>query len=184
MNEEIIIITDTAKESMDLSVRHLEKELLNIRAGKANPIMLNTVMVEYYGTPTPINQVANVNTPDGRTLSIQPWEKALLPEIEKGILQADLGFNPMNNGESIIISIPPLTEERRIELVKVAKSEVENAKVSIRNARKEANNEIRKSDASEDMKSNFEIDIQNITDKYTSKIDSIFSTKEKEILSV
>ena len=184
MNEEIIIITETAKESMDLSVKHLEKELLNIRAGKANPVMLNAVMVEYYGTPTALNQVANVNTPDGRTLSIQPWEKALLPEIEKGILEANLGFNPMNNGESLIINIPPLTEERRRELVKLAKTEAENSKIAIRNARKDANNEIKKTDSSEDLQKNAEIDIQELTDQYIVKVDGILNVKEKEILTV
>ena len=184
MNDEIIIITHTAKDSMDLSVKHLEKELLNIRAGKANPMMLNTVMVEYYGTPTPLNQVANVNTPDGRTLSIQPWEKALLPEIEKGILKADLGFNPMNNGESLIINIPPLTEERRKELVKLVKAEVENTKIAIRNARKDANNEIKKTDSSEDLQKNAEIDIQELTDQYINKVDKILNVKENEILTL
>ena len=166
------------------TVIFLEKELLNIRAGKANPNMLSSVKVDYYGAQTPLNQIAKVNTPDSQTLTIQPWEKDKLGDIEKAILSSNLGFNPMNNGESIIISIPPLTEERRKELVKVAKTEVDKAKVSIRNARKEANNEIRKSDASDDMKANFEIDIQSITDKFTIKIDSIFVTKEKEILSV
>jgi len=180
-NQEII---ENAELNMIASVNHLETELAKIRAGKANPIMLKGVSVEYYGSLTPLNQISNINTPDSQTLSIQPWEKDKLEDIEKAIFSSNLGFNPMNNGESIIISIPPLTEERRKELVKVAKSEVEKAKVSIRNARKEANNEIRKSDASEDMKSNFEIDIQNITDKYTSKIDSIFSTKEKEIMTI
>ena len=175
--EELEFILEATEESMVNSISFLEKELLNIRAGKANPNMLSSVKVDYYGAQTPLNQIANINTPDSQTLSIQPWEKDKLEDIEKAILSSNLGFNPMNNGESIIISIPPLTEERRIELVKVAKSEVENAKVSIRNARKEANNEIRQSDVSEDMKSNFEIDIQNITDKYTLKIDSIFSTK-------
>jgi ribosome recycling factor len=184
MNEEITLITDTAKESMELSINHLEKELLNIRAGKANPIMLNSVMVEYYGTPTPLNQVANVNTPDGRTLTIQPWEKTLLPEIEKGILQANLGFNPMNNGESLIINVPPLTEERRKELVKLAKAEAENAKVAIRNARKEANNDIKKTDSSEDLQKNAEIDIQELTDQFIKKVDAVFGAKEKEILTV
>ena len=184
MNEEIVIITHTAKESMDLSVKHLEKELLNIRAGKANPVMLNAVMVEYYGTPTPLNQVANVNTPDGRTLSIQPWEKALLPEIEKGILQADLGFNPMNNGESLIINIPPLTEERRKELVKLVKAEVENTKIAVRNARKDANNEIKKTDSSEDIQKNAEIDIQELTNQYINKVDKILNVKENEILTL
>ena len=184
MNEEISIITETTKESMDSSINHLEKELLNIRAGKANPVMLNAVKVEYYGTPTPISQVANINTPDARTLSIQPWEKDLLPEIEKGISQANLGFNPMNNGESLIINIPPLTEERRRELVKLVKSEAENAKIAIRNARKDANNEIKKIDSSEDVKKNAEIDIQELTDQYINKVDGIIGIKEKEILTV
>ena len=182
--EELEFIIEASNEQMFNTVIFLEKELLNIRAGKANPNMLSSVKVDYYGAQTPLNQIANVNTPDSQTLTVQPWEKDKLGDIEKAILSSNLGFNPMNNGESIIISIPPLTEERRKELVKVAKTEVDNAKVSIRNARKEANNEIRKSDASDDMKANFEIDIQSITDKFTIKIDSIFVTKEKEILSV
>lgn len=184
MNEEIFIITESTKESMDSSMNHLKKELLNIRAGKANPVMLNAVKVEYYGTPTPISQVANINTPDARTLSIQPWEKDLLPEIEKGILQANLGFNPMNNGESLIINIPPLTEERRKELVKLVKGEAENTKIAIRNARKDANNEIKKIDISQDVKKNAEIDIQELTDQYINKVDGIIGVKEKEILTV
>lgn len=182
--EELDFIIEASIEQMDNSIKFLEKELLNIRAGKANPNMLSSVKVDYYGSLTPLNQIANVNTPDSQTLSIQPWEKDKLEDIEKAILVSNLGFNPMNNGESIIISIPPLTEERRKELVKVAKSEAENAKVSIRNTRKDANNEIRKSDVSDDMKSNYEIDIQQATDKYISRIDTIFSAKEKEILSV
>jgi ribosome recycling factor len=182
--EELDFIVEASIEQMDNSIKFLEKELLNIRAGKANPNMLSSVKVDYYGSLTPLNQIANVNTPDSQTLSIQPWEKDKLEDIEKAILVSNLGFNPMNNGESIIISIPPLTEERRKELVKVAKSEAENAKVSIRNTRKDANNEIRKSDVSDDMKSNYEIDIQEATDKYISRIDTIFSAKEKEILSV
>ena len=182
--EELDFIIEASIEQMDNSIKFLEKELLNIRAGKANPNMLSSVKVDYYGSLTPLNQIANVNTPDSQTLSIQPWEKDKLEDIEKAILVSNLGFNPMNNGESIIISIPPLTEERRKELVKVAKSEAENAKVSIRNTRKDANNEIRKSDVSDDMKSNYEIDIQEATDKYISRIDTIFSAKEKEILLV
>ena len=182
--EELDFIIEASIEQMANSIKFLEKELLNIRAGKANPNMLSSVKVDYYGSLTPLNQIANVNTPDSQTLSIQPWEKDKLEDIEKAILVSNLGFNPMNNGESIIISIPPLTEERRKELVKVAKSEAENAKVSIRNTRKDANNEIRKSDVSDDMKSNYEIDIQEATDKYISRIDTIFSAKEKEILSV
>lgn len=184
MNEELNFIIDSAKESMSQAIQHLEKELLNIRAGKANPVMLSSVMVEYYGAPTPLSQVANINTPDARTLSIQPWEKSLLADIEKGIMVANLGFNPMNNGESIIINVPPLTEERRKELAKMAKSEVENAKISIRNARKEANQDIKKAEASEDEQKNCEIDVQNITDDFIKKSDAIYQVKEKEILTV
>ena len=184
MEEEMQFIVDNAKESMQLAIKHLEKEMLNIRAGKANPIMLSGVKVDYYGTPTPLSQVANINSPDGRTLTVQPWEKSMLAEIEKAILIANLGFNPMNNGESIIINIPTLTEERRKELAKLAKAEVENAKISIRTARKDANTEIKKSDASEDIQKNHEIDIQNLTDQYIKKADEIFRIKEKEILTV
>ena len=182
--EELDFIIESSKELMDNSIIYLEKELVNIRAGKANPNMLSSVNVEYYGVMTPLSQISNINTPDSQTISVQPWEKDKLQDIEKAILSSNLGFNPMNNGESILINIPPLTEERRIELVKVAKVEIEKAKVSIRNARKEANNEIRKSDFSEDLKSNCEQDIQDLTDKYISKTDNILTIKEKEILSI
>jgi ribosome recycling factor len=184
MEEEIQFILDTAKEAMDKAISHLEKQLVNIRAGKASPAMLGSVMVEYYGSQTPLNQVANVNTPDGRTISVQPWEKSMLQEIERSIMIANLGFNPMNNGESIIINVPPLTEERRKELAKQAKGEAEEAKIGVRNARKEANHEIKKSDASEDLQANAEIDIQEMTDAYVKKIDSILDVKEKEIMTV
>jgi ribosome recycling factor len=182
--EEMEFIVDAAKECMEQAVVHLEKEMLNIRAGKANPIMLSSVKVDYYGTPTLISQVANVNSPDGRTLTVQPWEKGMLQEIEKAILAANLGFNPMNNGESIIINIPPLTEERRRDLAKLAKAETENAKIGVRAARKEANGDIKKSDSSIDIQKNYEIDVQQLTDTYISKIDEIFNSKEKEILTV
>ena len=182
--EEMDFIVDTAKESMEHALAHLEKEMLNLRAGKANPIMLASVKVDYYETMTPISQVANINTPDGRTLTVQPWEKGMLQELEKAILVANLGFNPMNNGESIIINIPPLTEERRRDLAKLAKSETENAKIGIRAARKDANDEIKKSDASEDIQKNYEIDVQELTDQYNAKADEIFRIKEKEILTV
>ena len=182
--EEIEFIIEACKESMENSIDHLERELLNIRAGKASPTMLASVKLDYYGSPTPLSQVANVSTPDARTLSIQPWEKALLAEIEKAIMNTNLGFNPMNNGESIIITIPPLTEERRKELVKIAKSEIEKAKISIRNSRKEANNDIKKCEVSLDQKSISEDDVQNLTNKYITQIDKIYSVKEKEILSV
>jgi len=182
--EEMDFIVDTAKESMDQALAHLEKEMLNLRAGKANPIMHSSVKLDYYGTMTAISQVANINTPDARTITVQPWEKGMLQEIEKAILIANLGFNPMNNGESIIINIPPLTEERRRDLAKIAKSETENAKIGIRAARKEANDDIKKSEASDDIQKNYEIDIQELTDSYNAKADEIFRIKEKEILTV
>ena len=185
MNEDIQFILDTAKEAMDNAIKHLEKQFVNIRAGKASPAMLGGVMVDYYGAQTPLNQVANVNTPDGRTITVQPWEKSMLQEIERSIMVANLGFNPMNNGENIIINVPPLTEERRRDLAKQAKAEAEDAKIGVRSARKEANNDIKKADdISEDLKSNAEIDIQNMTDKYVKKIDEILHTKEKEIMTV
>ena len=146
--------------------------------------MLGSVTVDYYGSQTPLSQVANINTPDGRTLSVQPWEKSLIPEIEKGILKANLGFNPMNNGDNIIINIPPLTEERRKELSKVAKSEAEDAKVVVRNDRKNANDELKKLDVTEDLHKKAEEDIQKLTDAYVKKIDEVFAVKEKEIMTV
>jgi ribosome recycling factor len=184
MNEEIEFIIDEAKEGMQKAIDHLKKELANIRAGKASPQMLRGVMVDYYGSQTPLSQVANINTPDAQTLSIQPWEKNMIPEIEKGIMYANLGFNPMNNGESVIINVPPLTEERRKELVKVAKAEAENGKVSIRNIRKEANHDIKKTDASEDLKKISEEEIQTLTDKHVKMIDEMLKTKEAEIMKV
>ena len=185
MKEELDLIFDLAKESMSNAITHLEKKLMNIRAGKANPNMLSNVTVEYYGTNTPLSQVANINTPDGRTIIIQPWEKSILPEVEKGIEIANLGFNPMNNGENIIINVPALTEERRTELAKQAKTETEETKVAIRNARKEANNEIKKySNFSEDLKKNSELDVQEITDNYIEKVDKIFKLKQKEIMTL
>ena len=155
MNEEIDFIIDAAKEQMQHAIEHLVKELRSIRAGKATPSMLSTIMVDYYGSQTPLSQVANVNTPDARTISVQPWEKNMLQEIEKAIMIANIGFNPMNNGESIMINVPPLTEERRKDLVKQAKAEAEHAKVGVRNARKEANNDLKKLDISEDLKKKY-----------------------------
>ncbi len=184
MDEEIKFIIDTTKESMDAALKHLEKQLVNIRAGKASPAMLGSVMVDYYGSQTPLGQVANVNTPDGRTITVQPWEKSMLHEIERSIMIANLGFNPMNNGDTIIINVPPLTEERRRELAKQAKAETEDAKVGIRSARKDANNEIKKSEVSEDLQKNAEIDVQSLTDVYVKKIDHILDVKEKEIMTV
>jgi len=185
MNEDVQFILDTAEEAMDNAIKHLEKQFVNIRAGKASPAMLHSVMVDYYGSQTPLNRVSNINTPDGRTITVQPWEKNMLHEIEKAILIANLGFNPMNNGESIIINVPPLTEERRRDLVKQAKSEAEDAKVGIRSARKEANTDIKKLDhVSEDLQKNAEIDIQEMTDSYVKKIDHLLEVKEREIMTV
>jgi ribosome recycling factor len=183
--EDIEFILDSTKEAMDNALKHLEKQFINIRAGKASPAMLGSVMVDYYGSQTPIGQVANINTPDGRTITVQPWEKNMLQEIERGIAYANLGFNPMNNGETIIINVPPLTEERRRDLAKQAKAEAEDAKVSIRTARKDANNDIKKNDdVSEDIKKNTEIDVQQMTDKHVKKVDELFDAKEKEIMTV
>ena len=184
MNEEIDFILDTSKEQMSHALTHLDKEFSNIRAGKASPGMLGSVMVDYYGAQTPLSQVANVNTADARTITVQPWEKQMIPEIEKGILLANLGFNPMNNGESIIINVPVLTEERRRELSKTAKAAAEHAKVSIRNARKDANNEIKKTDISDDEKKVAEAEIQTLTDSFIKKIDEAYVVKDAEIMKV
>tara|TARA_B100001996_G_scaffold200368_1_gene153371 strand:- start:140 stop:694 length:555 start_codon:yes stop_codon:yes gene_type:complete len=184
MNEELDFIIQLSKEKMEESLSHLDKSMINIRAGKANSNMLNSVKLDYYGTLTPLSQISNISTPDARTLSVNPWEKSMLQEIEKAIQIADLGFNPMNNGESIIINIPSLTEERRRELAKMAKMESEKTKVTIRNVRKDANNDIKKIDVSKDIQNNYEIDVQDLTDLYISKVDSIYLNKEKEILTV
>ena len=187
MTEEVNFILDSTKEAMQNALKHLEKQFLNIRAGKASPAMLGSVMVDYYGTQTPLNQVGNVNTPDARTLTIQPYEKSMIQEIEKGITYANLGFNPMNNGESVIITVPPLTEERRRDLVKQAKAEAEDAKVGVRNDRKSANNEIKKLEKdglSEDMAKNAETEIQELTNAHIKKIDDMLAVKEKEIMTV
>ena len=184
MNEEVQFVIDSVEEKMQNAIEHLEAEFVNIRAGKATPSMLSGVKVEYYGTLTPLSQVANVNTLDAHTITVQPWEKQLISEIEKSILAANLGFNPMNNGESIIINVPILTEERRRELAKQAKSESEMTKVSIRNDRRDGNGELKKLDISEDMLANAEMDIQELTDKYSKQADDMYAVKEKEIMTV
>lgn len=187
MTEEINFILDTAEESMEQSIAHLQKEFLNIRAGKATPQMLGSVFVDYYGSQTPLTQVANVNTPDARTITVTPWEKKMLSTIEKAIMIANLGFNPMNNGDMIIISVPPLTEERRRDLAKKAKAEAEDAKIGVRNARKDANTDIKKEEkngTSEDICKDAEEKIQKMTDTYIKKIDELFAIKEAEIMKV
>ncbi|WP_162126587.1 ribosome recycling factor [Flavobacterium phycosphaerae] len=185
--EEIEFILDSTKESMNGSIAHLEKEFLNIRAGKATPQMLGGVFVDYYGSQTPLSQVANINVPDARTITITPWEKAMLHPIEKAIMIANLGFNPMNNGDNIIINVPALTEERRRDLVKQAKAEAEDAKIGIRNARKEANTDIKKLEkegTSEDICKTAEDDVQKLTDAFIKKIDEHLLHKEAEIMKV
>ena len=184
MNEEIELILEEAKDQMQAAMSHLEKAFAKIRAGKASPIMLSTVQVDYYGSMTPLSQVANVNTPDARTLAVQPWENSMLQEIEKAILNANLGFNPMNNGDLIIISVPPLTEERRRDLVKQAKAESEDAKIGVRSARQEANKELKKLEISEDVLKDTEADVQELTNSFIAKIDDALKLKESEIMKV
>jgi ribosome recycling factor len=187
MNEEVTFAIDSCKELMDKAISHLITELTKVRAGKANPSMLDGVKVDYYGSQTQLSQVANINTPDGKTLSIQPWEKAMLEPISTAIMYANLGLNPQNNGELIIISIPALTEERRKDLVKKAKSETEHGKVSIRNARKEAMDVIKKEQKegfSEDAAKDAEAQVQELTNVYIAKCDNIAVKKEKDILTI
>lgn len=184
MNEDIEFILDSLKENLNNAIDHLNHEFRSIRAGKANPSMLSSVTVDYYGSQTPLTQVANVGTLDAHTITIQPWEKTLINEIETAIRNADLGFNPTNNGESVIINVPILTEERRAELAKIASNEAENAKISIRNDRREALHELKKLDISEDLTKNIEIDIQKLIDKYGKTIGELLDLKQKEIMTV
>jgi ribosome recycling factor len=187
MEEEIDFILDSTKELMEGSLAHLEKEFLNIRAGKASPAMLGGVKVDYYGSATPLSQVANLNTPDARTITVTPWEKNMLHPIEKAIMNANLGFNPMNNGDNIIINVPALTEERRRDLAKQAKAEAEDAKIGIRSARKEANTDIKKLEKeglSEDVCKGAEEEVQDLTNAYIKRVDELLVLKEAEIMKV
>lgn len=187
MNEDIQFILDEATEQMDKAVTHLEAELVKIRAGKASPTMLEGVAVDYYGTRTPLNQVANINTADARSLVIQPWEKSMLTPIEKAIMAANLGLNPQNDGVLIRILVPALTEERRKDLAKKAKAEAEHAKVSLRNIRKEANEalkKLQKDGTPEDEVKEGEGKVQQLTDSYVVKCDKHLEVKEKEIMTV
>jgi len=187
MEEDLQFIFDSAKEGMESAMERLEHELARIRAGKASPAMLNSVQVEYYGSNVPLKNVANVNTPDSKTLMIQPFEKGILEEIEKGIMRANLGFNPGNDGKVVRISIPPLTEERRRDLVKQAKAVAEQGKVSIRNSRKDANDEIKalqKDGLSEDRAKTAEAQVQDLTVTYSDKVDSLVTEKEKDIMTI
>lgn len=181
------MIYDELKQSNGKSIVHLENELLKIRAGKATPSMLSSVMVDYYGSPTPILQVANINTLDARTLTVQAWERNMLTEIAKGIINSNLGLNPQNNGEQLIISIPPLTEERRRDMVKKARAEGEHAKVGIRNNRKDAIDmvkDLKSEGLSEDLAKDAEGEIQAITNSFIKKVDDEVDQKEKDIMTI
>ncbi|MBN1821412.1 MAG: ribosome recycling factor [Prolixibacteraceae bacterium] len=187
MQEEADFVLEQCKEQMEEAIKHLEKELVHIRAGIATPAMLDGVLVEYYGSMTPLNQVSNVGTPDARTIAIQPWEKKIIPDIEKAIMAANLGFNPENNGEIIRINIPVLTEERRKDLVKQVHKEGEAAKVSIRTGRKDANDSLRKlqkDGLSEDLEKDAEAKVQQFTDDFVKKINILVEAKEKDILTI
>jgi ribosome recycling factor len=187
MQEEVDFVLEHSKERMKAAINHLEKELIHVRAGKASPAMLDGVMVDYYGSMTPLSQVANINTPDARTIAIQPWEKKMIPVIEKAILNANLGFNPDNNGEMIRINVPVLTEERRKGLVKQAQHEGEIAKVSVRTVRKEANESLKKlqkDGVAEDIVKDAEEEVQEMTNSYSVKIDNLVKAKEKDIMTI
>ena len=178
---------DNAQESMELAADYLEETLARIRAGKASAKLLDGIRVDYYGSMAPISNVANVSVPDARTIAITPWEKSMFRVIEKAIIDSDLGVTPENNGEVIRLCIPPLTEDRRKQLVKQCKGEAENAKVSVRNARREAIDGLKKEikqGLSEDMEKDAEAKVQKLHDKYLKQIDDIFAAKEKEILTV
>ncbi|MCZ8512336.1 ribosome recycling factor [Paenibacillus filicis] len=180
-------IKKNAEERMEKAVGSLKKELSSLRAGRATPALLDRVQVEYYGSMTPVNQLANINTPDSRTLMIQPWDKSSMSAIEKAIMKSDLGLTPSNDGSSIRIVIPALTEERRAELVKMTKKFGEEAKVAIRNIRRDANDDVKKLEKngiSEDESRRHQEDIQKFTDKFIAEVDKVLSAKEKEIMEV
>jgi ribosome recycling factor len=185
--EEIQLYLEDAKETMEKSLKHFNHELTKIRAGKANPSMVDGLTVVYYGNPTPISQAASVSTPDARTIAIKPFEKSLMTEIEKAIRNSDLGINPQNNGEVILLSIPPLTEERRKDLTKQVKVQAETAKVTVRNIRKDTNEELKKllkEGAAEDAIKVAEEKVQKLTDEYISKVDQLTVLKEADIMKV
>ncbi|WP_431609526.1 ribosome recycling factor [Chryseobacterium sp. 'Rf worker isolate 10'] len=183
--EELDLILESVKQDMDAAVKHLDHAFQRIRAGRASTAMVQDVMVEYYGAPTPINQVANVSVPDAMTISIQPWDRTAINAIEKAIINSNLGFAPSNNGENIILNVPPLTEERRRELAKQAKVEAESTKVTVRNARQDGLKELKKLDGvSEDVVKGVEEEIQTYTDKYVKLCDEHLKTKEAEIMKV
>ncbi|MBN1337862.1 MAG: ribosome recycling factor [Bacteroidales bacterium] len=187
MDEEVELIQMETEEKMQRSIKHLKSELARIRAGRANINMFDGIMVDYYGSPTPLNQVSNINAPDARTLAIQPWEKTLIDAIEKAIMAANLGITPQNNGEIIRINIPMLTEERRRDLVKQVKNEGENAKIAIRNIRRDSKDQLKKllrEGLSEDIQKDAEETLQEMTDQFIKEVDDIIEVKEKDIMTV
>ena len=187
MPEDISQIVSSMEDHMNKAITHLETELTKIRAGKAHPQILDGIVVDYYGNPTPINQVGNISVMDARTLSIQPWEKNMLQPIERDIIAANIGINPQNDGNQIRLFLPPLTEERRKELVKKCQGEGEHSKVAIRNIRRDALEHIKKlqkNGLSEDIAKDTEANIQDITNKFISAVDKHLSSKEKEIMAV
>jgi ribosome recycling factor len=187
MEEDVQLILDIVQEKMEKALQYLKDELSKLRAGKASPHMLDGVTVDYYGAKTPLHQVSNVNTPDPRSIIVQPWEKSMLGPVEKAILHANLGFNPVNNGEFLRIIVPALTEERRRILVKQVKGEGENARVSLRNARREAKEELKrmqKEGLPEDEEKRAEQEVQNLTDSFSKKVDEILEKKEEEIMTI
>lgn len=187
MEEEIKMMEEELKDAMDKSIEHFQKELVKIRAGKASPAMLSGVVVEAYGMNNPLNQVANITTPDARTLAVQPFDKSIIGEIEKGILQSNIGLTPQNDGEFIRLNIPPLTEERRKGLVKQTHGEAENARISIRAARKDAMDyvkDLKKEGLSEDREKTLEENIQASVNNYNKQIEEILKQKEGEIMAI
>lgn len=183
--DEIQLYLEEARDLMNKGLSHLAHELTKIRAGKANASMLDGVMVSYYGTMTPLNQVSSLTTPDARTIFIKPWEKNIIPEIEKAILNANLGLNPQNDGQQVIINVPMLTEERRKQLVKQVGQECEHGRISVRNIRKETNEHLKKiKGASEDDVKNGEETVQQMTNEFITKIDTLMKKKEVEIMTV
>ena len=187
MNEEIDLILEESKNMMDNAIEHLEHELARLRAGRSNPALLDGISVDYYGVRSPLSQVSNINTPDAKTINVQPWEKNMLSVIEKAIMAANIGLMPINNGEVIRINIPPLTEDRRHALVKQVRNEGETAKISIRNARKWANDELKrllKEGLAEDLEKNASDEVQEATTSYNGKVDKIIVAKEKDVMTV
>ena len=187
MEEEVQLYLEDAREKMEKALTHLKDELLRVRAGKATPNILDGIVVDYYGVKSPLNQVANINTPDAKTLAVQPWEKTMIEPIEKAIMAANIGLTPFNNGEIIRINIPPLTEERRKILVKQIKNMGENTKVSIRNTRRETNDEfkkLQKDGLAEDLEKDAVNEVQEMTNEYSKTVDELIEAKETEIMTV